>query len=82
MLDAAERASKEDAMEAMLDAAELASKVDEAASAATASEPEFVLWQGRLWGNYASTKELAGSSQSLTPCHRAEQVPLSTLTRA
>ena len=48
MLDAAERASKEDAMEAMLDAAELANKVDEAASAAAASEPEFVLWQGRL----------------------------------
>ena len=35
-------------MEAMLDAAELASKVDEAAFAAAASEPEFVLWQGRL----------------------------------
>ena len=35
-------------MEAMLDATELASKVDEAASAAAASEPEFVLWQGRL----------------------------------
>ena len=48
MLDAAERASKEDAMEAMLDAAELANKVDEAASAAAASEPEFVLWQARL----------------------------------
>ena len=50
MLAAAASASKEDAMDAMLDEAARQTEADkaEAASAAAASEPEFVLWQGRL----------------------------------